>query len=182
MRAKGPAGTVITIRHGEALNPDGTMYLPNIRNAWQTDRFILRGTGEEETFEPHFTIHGFRYAEISGLPEAARPRHAWSPASRIPLRRRLANSTSSSAFLDKLMGAILWTQRSNMIGIPTDCPQRDERLGWTGDELTFSQTAIFNMDMAGFFTKWMQDMRDDQSADGRFPDVAPNPMNVSRTR
>ncbi len=178
VRAKGPAGTVITIRHGEALNPDGTMYLPNIRNAWQTDRFILRGTGEEETFEPHFTIHGFRYAEISGLPEApgadtvvARVAHSSSP--------EISQFNSSSAFLDKLMGAILWTQRSNMIGIPTDCPQRDERLGWTGDELTFSQTAIFNMDMAGFFTKWMQDMRDDQSADGRFPDVAPNPMNVS---
>jgi len=77
------------------------------------------------------------------------------------------------------MSNILWTQRSNMIGIPTDCPQRDERLGWTGDELTFSQTAIFNMDMEAFFTKWMQDMRDDQSTDGRFPDVAPNPMSVT---
>ena len=70
------------------------------------------------------------------------------------------------------MGAILWTQRSNMIGIPTDCPQRDERLGWTGDAMTFSQTAVFNMDMAAFYTKWMQDMRDDQAPDGRFPDVA----------
>lgn len=178
LRVKGPAGTVITIRHGEALNPDGSMYLPNIRNAWQIDRFILRGTGEEEVFEPHFTIHGFRYAEISGLPEApgpdtvvARVAHSSSP--------EISQFSTSSAFLDKLMSTILWTQRSNMIGIPTDCPQRDERLGWTGDELTFSQTAIFNMDMAAFFTKWMQDMRDDQSADGRFPDVAPNPMNVS---
>ncbi|MGH9703605.1 MAG: alpha-L-rhamnosidase C-terminal domain-containing protein, partial [Candidatus Acidiferrales bacterium] len=87
--------------------------------------------------------------------------------------------SSSSAYLEKLMSNILWTQRSNMIGIPTDCPQRDERLGWTGDALTFSQTAIFNMDMAGFYRKWMQDMRDDQAADGRFPDVAPNPMNVA---
>ena len=178
IRVKGPAGTVITIRHGEALNPDGTMYLPNIRNAWQIDRYILRGTAEEEIFEPHFTIHGFRYAEVSGLPDApgpdtvvARVAHSSSP--------EISEFTSSSAFLDKLMSTIFWTQRSNMIGIPTDCPQRDERLGWTGDELTFSQTAIFNMNMAGFFTKWMQDMRDDQAPDGRFPDVAPNPMNVS---
>lgn len=178
LRVRGPAGTVVTIRHGEALNPDGSMYLPNIRNAWQIDRYILRGTGEEEIFEPHFTIHGFRYVEISGLPEApnsdtvvARVAHSSSP--------ERSQFSTSSAFLDKLMSTILWTQRSNMIGIPTDCPQRDERLGWTGDELTFSQTAIFNMDMAAFFTKWMQDMRDDQATDGRFPDVAPNPMNVS---
>jgi alpha-L-rhamnosidase len=178
LRVKGPAGTAITIRHGEALNPDGSMYLPNIRNAWQIDRFILRGTGKEEIFEPHFTIHGFRYAEISGLPAppdsdtaVARVAHSSSP--------EISQFISSSDFLNKLMNAIFWTQRSNMIGIPTDCPQRDERLGWTGDELTFSQTAIFNMDMAAFFTKWMQDMRDDQAADGRFPDVAPNPLNVS---
>jgi alpha-L-rhamnosidase len=178
IRTKGPAGTVITVRHGEALNPDGSMYLPNIRGAWQIDRYILRGTGEEEIFEPHFTIHGFRYAEISGLPElpgldtvVARVTHSSSP--------EVSEFQTSSAFLDRLMSTISWTQRSNMIGIPTDCPQRDERLGWTGDELTFSQTAIFNMNMAGFFTKWMQDMRDDQSSDGRFPDVAPNPMNVS---
>ena len=178
LRLRGPAGTVVTIRHGEALNPDGTLYLPNIRNAWQTDRYILRGSGEEETFEPHFTIHGFRYMEISGLP---------SPPTKSTALARVANSsspevsefTSSSAYLNRLMRNILWTQRSNMIGIPTDCPQRDERLGWTGDAMAFSQTAVFNMDMAAFYTKWMQDMRDDQSPDGRFPDVAPNPMNVS---
>ena len=175
IRAKGPAGTVITIRHGEALNPDGSLYVPNVRNAWQIDRYILRGSGEE-TYEPHFTIHGFRYMEVSGLP---------SPPDSDTAVARVVNSSSpevshfstSSEYLDRLMGTILWTQRSNMIGIPTDCPQRDERLGWTGDAMTFSQTAAFNMDMAAFYTKWMQDMRDDQSPDGRFPDVAPNPMN-----
>jgi|HubBroStandDraft_1064217.scaffolds.fasta_scaffold01665_7 alpha-L-rhamnosidase len=179
LKVKGRAGTVITIRHGEALNPDGSVYVPNLRNAWQTDRYILRGLGQE-TFEPHFTIHGYRYIEVSGLPEPPEPdtviaRVAHSSSAEV------GQFSSSSAYLNKLMNNILWTQRSNMIGIPTDCPQRDERLGWTGDELTFSQTAIFNMDMAGFFTKWMQDMRDDQSADGRFPDVAPNPMNVTST-
>jgi alpha-L-rhamnosidase len=179
LRVKGLAGTVITIRHGEALNPDGSLYVPNLRNAWQIDHYVLRGSGEE-TFEPHFTIHGFRYIEVSGLPEPPRPDtvvarvvHSSSP--------EISRFSTSSAYLDKLMSNILWTQRSNMIGIPTDCPQRDERLGWTGDEMTFSQTAIFNMDMAAFYTKWMQDMRDDQSADGRFPDVAPNPMNLANT-
>lgn len=178
LRVKGPAGTVITVRHGEALNPDGSLYVPNLRNAWQIDRYILRGG--QETFEPHFTIHGYRYIEVSGLPEppeadtvVARVVHSSSP--------EVSQFSTSSTYLNKLMSTILWTQRSNMIGIPTDCPQRDERLGWTGDELTFSQTAIFNMDMAAFYTKWMQDMRDDQSADGRFPDVAPNPMNVSQS-
>ena len=175
IRVKGPAGTVVTIRHGEALNPDGTLYVPNVRNAWQIDRYILRGSGEE-TYEPHFTIHGYRYIEVSGLP---------SPPDPDTVVARVANSSSpevshfstSSTYLDRLMNTILWTQRSNMIGIPTDCPQRDERLGWTGDAMTFSQTAVFNMDMAAFYTKWMQDMRDDQAPDGRFPDVAPNPMN-----
>ena len=179
LRVKGHAGTVVTIRHGEALNPDGTLYVPNIRNAWQIDRYTLKGSGEE-TYEPHFTIHGFRYMEVSGLP---------SPPGPDTVVARVANSSApevgqfstSSALLDRLMGAILWTQRSNMIGIPTDCPQRDERLGWTGDAMTFSQTAVFNMDMAAFYTKWMEDMRDDQSPDGRFPDVAPNPMNVAST-
>jgi alpha-L-rhamnosidase len=174
---KGPAGTVVTIRHGEALNPDGTLYVPNVRNAWQVDRYILRGS-DEETYEPHFTIHGYRYIEVSGLPSVPGP---------DTVVARVVNSSSpevsqfstSSAYLGRLMGTILWTQRSNMIGIPTDCPQRDERLGWTGDAMTFSQTAVFNMDMAAFYTKWMQDMRDDQAPDGRFPDVAPNPMNLA---
>ena len=179
LRVKGASGTIVTIRHGEALNPDGSLYVPNLRNAWQIDRYILRGSGEE-TFEPHFSIHGYRYIEVSGLPSppgpdtvVARIAHSSSP--------EISQFTSSSAYLDKLMRNILWTQRSNMIGIPTDCPQRDERLGWAGDAMTFSQTAISNMDMAAFYTKWMQDMRDDQSPDGRFPDVAPNPMNVSST-
>lgn len=179
IRVSGPAGTVVTLRHAEALNPDGSLYLPNVRNAWQIDRYTLGGTGTEE-FEPHFTIHGFRYVEISGLP---------APSDVDTVLVRVARSSSpevsqfssSSAFLDKLMRAILWTQRSNMVGVPTDCPQRDERLGWTGDAMTFSQTAIFNMDMAAFYAKWMQDMRDDRAPDGRFPDVAPNPMDASRT-
>ena len=177
IRVKGNPGTLITIRHGEALNPDGSLYLPNVRNAWQIDRYILRGS-EEEILEPHFTIHGFRYMEVSGLQSPpdldtviARVAHSSSP--------EVGQFSSSSGYLDKLMSNIRWTQISNMTGIPTDCPQRDERLGWTGDEMTFSQTAIFNMDMAAFFTKWMQDMRDDQSTDGRFPDVAPNPMNAA---
>jgi alpha-L-rhamnosidase len=82
---------------------------------------------------------------------------------------------TSSALLNQLMSNIAWTQRGNLVSIPTDCPQRDERLGWMGDIQAFSQTAIFNMDMAGFFSKWLQDVRDDQDQDGRFPDFAPNP-------
>jgi alpha-L-rhamnosidase len=179
LRIRGLSGTIITIRHGEALNPVGSLYVPNVRNAWQIDHYVLRGSGEE-TFEPHFTIHGYRYAEVSGLRDPPGPDTVVARVVRSS-SPEVSQFSTSSTYLDKLMSNILWTQRSNMIGIPTDCPQRDERLGWTGDALTFSQTAIFNMDMAAFYTKWMQDMRDDQSADGRFPDVAPNPMNVSQS-
>jgi len=156
------------------LNEDGTIYTANLRSAPQVDRFILRGSGEE-VFEPHFTYHGFRYVEVTGLPGAPGPDalvgrvfHSSSPdAGRLE---------TSSSFLNQLMSNIVWTQRSNMHSTPTDCPQRDERLGWMGDIQAFSQTAIFNMDMAGFFTKWLRDVRDEQAEDGRFPDFAPNPV------
>ncbi|MFA6240790.1 MAG: glycoside hydrolase family 78 protein [Candidatus Hydrogenedentales bacterium] len=169
-----PADTTATFRYGEALNDDGTLYTANLRGAPQTDAYTYRGGGPED-FEPHFTYHGFRYVEITGLP--AKPEQD-------ALLGRVFNSSSpeigafecSSDLLNKLAHNILWTQRANMMSVPTDCPQRDERLGWMGDIQVFSQTAIFNMDMAGFFTKWLQDVRDDQAADGRFPDFAPHPF------
>ncbi|MBX7258006.1 MAG: glycoside hydrolase family 78 protein [Candidatus Hydrogenedentes bacterium] len=172
-----PAGTTATFRYGEALNDDGTLYTANLRGAPQTDAYTYRGGGAE-TFEPHFTYHGFRYVEVTGLP--AKP-------AQDALLGRVFNSSSpeigafecSSELLNKLAHNILWTQRANMMSVPTDCPQRDERLGWMGDIQVYSQTAIFNMDMAGFFTKWLQDVRDNQAADGRFPDFAPHPFDYN---
>ena len=128
-----------------------------------------------ETFEPHFTYHGFRYVQVSGL--ASKPRLADSPAGRST--RRMADAgtfETSSPLITKLWRNVRWTQRDNMFGIPTDCPQRDERLGWMGDIQVFSGTSIFNADMGAFFTKWMRDVRDAQTPDGRYADFSPQPF------
>jgi len=182
LRVRGASGTAVTLRHAEVLDADGTVYTDNLRvpgdgkpfGARQTDVYTLRGEGEE-VFEPHFTYHGFRYVEVRGFP--GRPSleslvgcvlHSASP--------RAGQFECSNPVLNKLMENIVWTQRGNMHSVPTDCPQRDERMGWLGDAQVFSQTACFNMDMARFFTKWAQDIRDAQALDGRYPDFAPHPF------
>lgn len=173
VRAEGNAGRVITIRHAEMLNEDGTLYTANLRGAPSVDRYTP-GSDGAFSFEPHFTYHGFRYVELTGL---ARP-----PAADA-VRGRVFHSTSpvvgrfesSDPALNQLMQNVLWTQRANLMSSPNDCPQRDERFGWMGDIQSFAQTAIFNMDMGAFFTKFAQDVRDDQADDGRFPDFAPHP-------
>ena len=186
LKVRGPAGTTITLRHAEVLDADGNIYTDNLRvpkdeapgGARQTDNYIFRGSGEG-VFEPHFTYHGFRYVEVTGLPE--RPalnslvgcviHSAVPPAGRFEC---------SNPMLNRLMKNILWTQKGNMHSIPTDCPQRDERLGWLGDAQIFSQTACFNMHMARFFSKFSQDIRDAQADDGRFPDFAPHPFDPNK--
>lgn len=175
VKAHGMTGQTVAIRHAEMLNDDGTVYTANLRGAAQTDRYTPRADGVFE-FEPHFTYHGFRYVELSGVasppgPAAVRARVFHSAA---PLAGRFQCSNPS---LNRLMENILWTQRANLMSSPNDCPQRDERFGWMGDIQVFAQTAIFNMDMSAFFTKWLQDVRDDQADDGRFPDFAPHPGN-----
>jgi len=155
------------------LNEDGTIYTANLRGAPQRDWYTCKGGGVE-TFEPHFTYHGFRYVEVTGLPKkpaledlTGRVFHSSAP--------EVGAFACSNARLNRLWQNIVWTQRANLMSTPTDCPQRDERLGWMGDIQAFGPTACFNMDLAGFFTKWFQDIRDAQADDGRFPDFAPNP-------
>ncbi|MFQ5631760.1 MAG: family 78 glycoside hydrolase catalytic domain, partial [bacterium] len=164
----------LTLRHGEMLNPDGTLYTANLGSAAQTDTFAFDSSKSEQEFEPHFTYHGFHYVEVTGLKS--------KPALDLLTGKVIAsNARQTAAFecsnpmLNKLFDNILWSQRGNMHSVPTDCPQRDERMGWLGDAQVFAQTAIFNMDMAAFFTKWLQDIRNAQTADGRFPDFAPHP-------
>jgi alpha-L-rhamnosidase len=174
LRLRAKAGATITLRHAEALNDDGTIYTANLRGASQTDRYTASGKGAE-LFEPHFTYHGFRYVEVTGLDHKPRL---------TDLVGRVFCSSSpqvgtfqcSNARLNRLWLNALWTQRANLMSSPTDCPQRDERLGWMGDIQAYGQSAMFNMDMAGFFTKWLQDVRDAQAKDGRFPDFAPHPF------
>jgi len=166
-----PAGTVISMRFGEALNEDGSVYLANLRGATQVNTYTWRGG--EATLEPHFTYFGFRYVQVTGLttpPDTGtllgRVFHSSAPET--------GTFSSSNELLNTIMRCVSWVQRANMHSAPTDCPQRDERLGWMGDILSFSQTAIFNRNMAGFFTKWIPDIRDSQADDGRYPDFAPH--------
>lgn len=168
-------GATVTLRHAEVLNPDGTIFTANLRSASATDRYIARGPGAE-TFEPRFTYHGFRYVEVTGLKA--------KPASDLitglafnSAPREVGAFACSDPMLNRLIQNILWTQRGNMQSVPTDCPQRDERLGWMGDILAFGPAACFNMDMAAFLAKWFQDVRDAQAADGRFADFSPHPFN-----
>ncbi len=173
VKAMGSAGQTVTLRHAEMLNEDGTIFTGNLRRALQTDSYTPRTDGEF-VFEPHFTYHGFRFLELTGL---AQPPTTNSVLGRVfhssaPIISRFECSDPS---LNQLMQNILWTQRANLMGVPTDCPQRGERLGWLGDIQAFAQTAVFNMDMAAFFSKSVQDIRDDQADDGRFPNVAPFP-------
>ncbi|MEU0966072.1 family 78 glycoside hydrolase catalytic domain [Streptomyces sp. NPDC005917] len=179
---RGDAGTTVTVRHGEVLNPDGTLYTTNLRAAQATDSFVLAGTGSVETYEPRFTVHGYRYVELSGLPSGSRPddgtvtgRAVWTDA------RQPGTFSASDALLNKLQHNIVWGERSNMLSIPTDCPQRDERLGWTGDIAAFCATSTFNLDTHTLLTKFVDDLADAQQANGAFTDVAPAVIGGSGT-
>ncbi|MDP2899167.1 MAG: glycoside hydrolase family 78 protein [bacterium] len=182
LSVRGLPGTTISLRHAEVLDADRNIYTDNLRvpkdggpgGARQLDTFILGRVGEE-ILEPHFTYHGFRYVEVTGLLQ--KPQfdslvgcviHSDAP--------RVGRFECSDWLLNKLMENIVWTQHGNMHSVPTDCPQRDERLGWLGDAQIFSQTACFNMNMARFYGKVSQDTRDAQADDGRFPDFAPHPF------
>jgi alpha-L-rhamnosidase len=173
LKVSGPAGTTVSIRHSEALNPDGTIYTANLRTARNTDFYTLKGGGEE-VYEPRFAFHGFRYVELGGFPGA--PAQDTITAivihSDMPVR---GSFECSDPLINRLQKNIVWSQKGNFIDVPTDCPQRDERLGWTGDAQVFISTAAFNMDVAGFFGKWMQDLEDAQNPTGSYPAIAPNP-------
>ena len=172
LTVRGTAGTVVTLRHGEVLDRDGALYTANLRGAPQTDRYILKGEGVER-WEPHFTFHGFRYVAVSGLPAAPDT----GTVTGVALSSDLAPTgtfETSDTLLNRLQHNIVWGQRGNFLDVPTDCPQRDERLGWTGDAQVFARTAAFNRDVAGFFAKWLADLAADQLPGGSVPVVIPN--------
>ncbi|HTX76422.1 MAG TPA: family 78 glycoside hydrolase catalytic domain [Terracidiphilus sp.] len=166
----GPAGTDVRVRFAEILNDDGTIYTANLRTAKATDHFILAGGTEE--FVPQFTFHGFRYAEVTGLPSrpgkdalTALVLHTSAPFA--------AQLQTGSEMVNKLWSNILWGQRSNFVGVPTDCPQRDERLGWMADAQVFWRTASYNMDLAAFSRKFARDMRGTQAGTAMYGIYAP---------
>lgn len=172
LKFKGSAGQRVQLRFAEMLNPDGTLYTTNLRGARSIDTYYCKGRGIEK-WEPRFTFHGFRYVEIQGLTD--KPGldtitgivvHSNAPAT--------GSFSCSNPMVNQLYHNIVWGQKGNYLEVPTDCPQRDERLGWTGDAQVFVRTASYNMDIASFFTKWIVDVCDAQRDDGAFTDIAPD--------
>jgi alpha-L-rhamnosidase len=171
----GKKGDKLTLKFAEVLDKAGNFYTDNLRAAKVTDVYIMKGEGTE-VYEPSFTFHGFRFLKVEGL-------------STVPGLDQIAGVvvhsdmkptgtfSSSDTLINKLQSNIQWGQKGNFLDVPTDCPQRDERLGWTGDAQVFSMTAAFNFDVAAFYTKWLGDVAADQLPDGKVPHVIPDVLN-----
>ncbi|MRG48410.1 Bacterial alpha-L-rhamnosidase [Chitinophaga sp. SYP-B3965] len=177
LKAKGTAGTKITLSHAEVLDKEGNFYTVNLRSAKAQAHYILKGN-EEQSFEPHFTFMGFRYVKVDGYPGELQA----GDLTAVALYSDMATTgkfTTSNTLLNQLQHNIQWGQKGNFVDVPTDCPQRDERLGWTGDAQAFANTAAYNMDVAGFFTKWLKDVKADQQPSGLIPHVIPNVLGAN---
>ena len=172
MKVAGPAGTKVTLEHSEMLDENGN-FMNNImgRNKDQTDVYILNGRGEE-IYEPKFTFHGFRYVRLTGYPgtPSADDFEGIVLSSDFP---QIGSFECSDKKLNRLQQNIVWSQRSNMLSIPTDCPQR-ERTGWTGDIQVFLPTGCYNMELDSFITRWLRNVRLDQKSDGQIPFIVPD--------
>ena len=165
-----PAGTTVTLRHGEMLHNDGSLYTENLNTARATDTYVT--PGGPARFEPRFTYHGFRYVEVSGLAEPVRTDQIGGQVVSADVGRT-GDFECSDRMLNQLQRNIEWGRRGNFVSIPTDCPQRDERLGWSADAAVFAPTAAFNANILPFFRKWLIDLEDAQLPGGGYPDVAP---------
>ncbi|MBN2163180.1 MAG: family 78 glycoside hydrolase catalytic domain [Pontiellaceae bacterium] len=164
----------VTVRFAEMLKQDGTIYTENYRSARSTDAYTAADNGVID-WQPHFTFHGFRYVELSGLPADAAPQNDWVEGIVLHTDMQRTGSFSSSLeMLNRLQRNIEWGQRGNFVDIPTDCPQRDERMGWTGDAQVFCPTSLFNYDCLAFWKSWLHTMREAQTETGRIPDVVPD--------
>lgn len=172
VKANGKAGDKITIQHAEALDKEGNFYTANLRTAKQTNTYILKG-GKEEILEPHFTFQGFRYIKVEGYPGELKPENFTAYALYSDMQPTGSFSCSDD-FVNRLQHNIQWSQRGNFLDVPTDCPQRDERLGWTGDAQAFAATAAFNFNVNSFYAKWLKDVAADQAENGSVPYVVPN--------
>ncbi|MCP5533621.1 MAG: family 78 glycoside hydrolase catalytic domain [Akkermansiaceae bacterium] len=175
LKVKGKAGDKVTIRHAEMLHKDGNLSTENLRCARAVDTYILRGDPEGETWQPEFTYHGFQYVELTGFP--GKPDNGAVTGVVIHSDTPFHGSFEcDDPMLNRLYQNIVWTQRANFFEMPTDCPQRDERMGWTGDAQIYVRAATFNADIASFYTKWLRDLNDDQWDYGAYPPYAPRPF------
>jgi len=175
LKVKGPAGTAIRLRYGEMLYSDGRLMTENLRRARATDYYVLRGDPQGETWTPRFTYHGFQYVEVTGFP--GRPGleavtglvlHSATPLT--------SGFECSDPMANRLFKNVVWTQRANFLDLPTDCPQRDERFGWTGDAQIYVRCAAYNADVAAFYTKWLREVMEAQRPSGVFPGYCPFPF------
>ena len=175
LKVKGPAGTRIRLRYGEMLHPDGRLMTENLRKARATDFYTLRGDPEGETYQPRFTFHGFQYVELTGYPGQPDLETITGVVmhSDTPLTSAFE---CSDPMVNRLFKNVVWTQRANFLDLPTDCPQRDERFGWTGDAQAYVGTAAYNADVAAFYTKWLRELMESQRPSGTFPGYAPHPF------
>ena len=171
LKVKGKRGTVVRLRFGERLQKDGAVYTRNLGIARATDTYVCKGEGQE-LCEPLFAYHGFQYVQVTGYPGKL-TRGSVTGIELSSATPVVGDFACSSSMVNQLYRNICQTQRSNFMDIPTDCPQRDERLGWTGDAQMYIRTAVSNNDVQAFFKKWLVDLADAQRADGQYPRVAP---------
>lgn len=172
----GGRGSRVKLRYAELLHEDGMLNVVPNRGAKATDAYILKGEGQE-VYEPRFTYHGFRYVEVTGFPgtptlESIEGRVVHSAV------EPMGGFICSNSLINSIHKNVLWGQLSNLMSVPTDCPQRDERMGWMGDAQLVAEEAIYNFGMAGFYIKWLQDIGDSQAEDGSVPDVVPAYWNI----
>ena len=176
MQGRGPAGATVTLRHAEVLDQQGNLYTDNLRTAEQITRYTFKGLIEtDELFEPHFSFQGFRYVAVEGFPGQV----TLDSFTGVVLYSDMPQTGAfecSDPLINQLQHNIVWGQKGNFVDVPTDCPQRDERLGWTGDTQVFIRTACFNMNVAAFMTKWLRDLSAEQQPDGSVPFVVPDAL------
>lgn len=172
VKASGKAGDTVRIHYAEVLDKAGNFYTENLRAAKAEASYVLQGKGEE-TFEPRFTFYGFRYIKVSGVSGELKPEN-FTAVALYSAMQPSGSFTSSNPLLNQLVQNIEWGQKGNFLDVPTDCPQRDERLGWTGDAQVFARTATFHRDANNFFAKWLKDLAADQLPNGSVPFVVPN--------
>jgi len=175
LKVTGSAGTRVRMRFAERLNPDGSIYTDNLRNADATDTYVLRGGGEE-SFSPTFTFHGFRYVEITGFPGQPTTSSISGEVASSVAGDPTAKVVTASDLVNHMWLIGTWGQRGNFLSIPTDCPQRDERLGWMGDAGVFWRTGSYNFDIDAFSHKFMRDVADGQTPAGNFTNVSPDSL------
>jgi alpha-L-rhamnosidase len=173
MRVQAPAGTEMILKHAEVLDKDGNIHFGNLRPAKQTVKYIAKGEGLEQ-YAPHFTFMGFRYVKVEGYPGEALPLDAFTGEVIHSDMEPTGEFECSDERVNQLQSNIKWGQRGNFVDVPTDCPQRDERLGWTGDAQVFISTALYNFQGGPFFTKWLHDVSAEQHEDGGVPFVIPD--------